>query len=724
MTEWIWEADPEQDQDSGTGTLRRTASQIIKDTLYREQPRWFLWFPVGVGLGCAAYFSLRTEPSWVAIFGILIVSATFCFISRKQLLALIFSVFLLAIASGVMLAKISSVLVAAPTIQKRTGPVTIKGWIENSIQQADGSAKIILRPFVIDKLKREALPRKLRLKLRKSQNKNRFFPGETIELKAIIFPPPEPAFPGGYDFSRNAWFKGIGGSGFVTDSPKKISNVYQASLRMKIAAALARTWQEISSRLKTQLPGAAGGVAAALLVGDRAAIPKPVIKTLRDAGLAHLLAISGLHMALVAGTLFWLLRAALALNATLILRLPVKKWAAVGALAGALIYLLISGASIATQRAFIMILIMFLAIMLDRPAITLRNIAIAALVILVIEPISLLSVSFQMSFAATTVLVAFYEWYRTRKIFPLIGFSPGFFRVFYKGIFYITGIALTTLIAGAATSPFAAYYFQRVAVFGLIANVLSLPIIGFIVMPAGLIALIAMPLSLDGFALAIMGLGLEAVIGIAEWTASLPQAVQNVPAFSGNSMALIVFGGLWLCLWQTRLRLFGLVTMIAGFILAPFSPLPDVYVASSGRNIAVRGQDGLLVVARPRGDKFSVTKWLERDGDPATQKVAAQRAGFSCDGEGCAIKLKDNRILAYAQELAAVEEDCRKADILISRIPVHQKCTSPQVVIDKFDVWRNGAYTLSFKGQEIRVENAQDLRGNRPWVRQRKRRSD
>lgn len=267
--------------------------------------------------------------------------------------------------------------------------------------------------------------------------------------------------------------------------------------------------QNISHRLKSHLPGEKGGLAAALIVGDRAAISKPTLAILRDAGLAHLLAISGLHMVLFAGTIFWIIRALLAMNATLVLHWPVKKWAAGGALAGAVFYLLISGATIATQRAFIMISIMFLAIMLDRPAITLRNIAIAAVIILIINPVSLLSISFQMSFAATTILVAFYEWYRSVEVFPVYPSTSAAMQSLYKVLFYLTGIALTTLIAGLATSPFAAYYFQRIAVFSLLTNVLALPIVGLLVMPAGLVALLFMPLGMEAYPLMAMGAGLE-----------------------------------------------------------------------------------------------------------------------------------------------------------------------------------------------------------------------
>jgi len=309
-----------------------------------------------------------------------------------------------------------------------------------------------------------------------------------------------------------------------------------------------------------------------------------------------------------------------------------------------------------------------------------------AIIILAIKPVSLLSISFQMSFAATTILVAFYEWYRGMDLFRAYpSFSPTL-RVVHKILIYMTGIALTTLIAGLATSPFAAYYFHRIAVFSLLANILALPIIGFIVMPAGLIALLLMPLGLDSYVLPIMGVGLDLIISIATWTSSLPNAVQVTPAFSGFSLLLMVFGALWLCLWQTRWRLFGMVMIALGFALAPVYSLPDVYISGNIKNIAVRGKDGLLVIAKANREKYAVEKWLIRDGDKITPKLAAKRVGFNCDTHGCIIKLKANRLLGFAEDLSAVEEDCTIVDILIATVPIRQNCEKPQITIDKFDL--------------------------------------
>jgi len=719
MTEWIWQVDPADEREKLAASSRITLAKALKQIFYREQENWFLWLPVGLAFGTAAYFSLMIEPSWLLAVTLLVAAVVLVILVRKHTIALVFSIFTLAVAAGFILAKINSERITAPVIQKRIGPVMVKGRIENVFSFASGDIKIIVRPDEISRLKPENLPHRLRLKLRKNQVRAVLLPGQYIEAKAIIFPPPEPTHPGGFDFARKSWFEGIGGSGFLITVPKIVTNNLETSIYVRAAASLAKLRQRISARLKSQLGDEKGGLAAALIVGDRAALSKTTVSTLRDAGLAHLLAISGLHMVLFAGTIFWLLRAVLALNATVLLHWPVKKWAAGGAMIGAGYYLAISGASIATQRAFIMITIMFLAIMLDRPAITLRNIAIAAVIILVIKPVSLLSISFQMSFAATTFLVAFYEWYRKREVIRLYSSSSPVMRGLYVVLFYISGIALTTLIAGLATSPFAAFYFQRIAVFSLVANVLALPVIGFVVMPAGLIGLLLMPLGLDGFALAIMGAGLEMVMAIATWTSSLPNAVQITPAFSGSALLLMVFGALWLCLWQTQWRVLGIGLIIAGIAITPLYSLPDVYISASARNIAVRGNDGLLVVAKAGREKFSVEKWLTREGDTISPKEAARREGFRCDAKGCVFTLSDNRLISFTERLAAVEEDCTRVEVLIAMVPIRGECEGPQVKIDKFDLWRNGAYTITYSGADYVIQNVRDERGQRPWVRER-----
>ena len=271
------------------------------------------------------------------------------------------------------------------------------------------------------------------------------------------------------------------------------------------------------------------------------------MEAMRASGLAHLLAISGLHIGLVTGVLFFAIRGILAALEPIALRFAIKKWAALGALLGAFAYLLVTGATVPTQRAFLMAAMVLSAIMLDRTAISMRLVAWAALIVLLIAPESLLGASFQMSFAAVIALVAGYE--AVRVPFGRWRAHGGWWRL---PLIYLLGVGLTTIIAGSATTPFVIFHFNRFSAFGLAANLLAVPVTALWIMPWATVAYILMPLGLEGVALAPMGWGIEAVIAIAREVAGWPGSVTLVPAMPVSGIALVAAGGLWLCLWRRR----------------------------------------------------------------------------------------------------------------------------------------------------------------------------
>ena len=295
----------------------------------------------------------------------------------------------------------------------------------------------------------------------------------------------------------------------------------------------------INDRIRAALPGETGEIAAALITGARGGISEETNQAMRDSGLFHVLSISGLHMAIMAGTVFWLLRTLLASVPALALRFAIKKWAAAGALATASFYLALSGAAVPTVRAFLMMSIMLVAVTLDRPAITMRNVALAALLILVVAPESLFDPSFEMSFAAVIALVALYEWLSGRAR-PSLGDISPVWRGLRKVWVLFAGAALTTLAASIAIAPFAVYHFHRMTHYGLLANLLAAPLVSLLIMPMALISLILMPFGLEALPLAAMGVGIEAMVAIGEWVARLPGAVSVLPAISGTALLLMV----------------------------------------------------------------------------------------------------------------------------------------------------------------------------------------
>ncbi len=410
-----------------------------------------------------------------------------------------------------------------------------------------------------------------------------------------------------------------------------------------------------------------------MITGERGGISEATNEAYRASGLFHMLSISGLHMVVMAGAVFFSVRLLLAAIPAIALRFAIKKWAAVAGILAALAYLAISGGAFATVRSAVQIIIMFLAILFDRPALALRNVALAAFLILLVYPESLFDPGFQMSFAAVAALVASYE--EVRRRFSNLAEPHPVLRV----MMFFGGILLSTLIASAAVAPFAAYHFHQSQQFALIANLLAIPICNFIVMPAALSALVAMPLGLESLPLIVMGKGIEAMTWCAERVAALPGAVVQIPAIPSLAFALLVCGGLWLIVWQSRWRIAGVALGIAGLVLAPALPRPDMLVARNGELVAVRGADGALSALPARQAQFELKRWLEHDGDARKPQEAARATAFRCDSVGCVARVK-GVALSVARHPAAVADDCAVADLLVLDVPrLKQACARPRV---------------------------------------------
>ena len=672
-----------------------------------ERDRWVLWLPVALGLGIAMYFALpREPPHWLMAVSAAAVAMAFALRRRAGGTA---AIALAAFAAGFSLAQLRTLAVAAPVLERRIGPVAVTGAIEAASRDRRGAWRVTIAEPRIARLAEEATPRRIRISVRGADAA--LEPGRHISVRAILQPPLGPLVPGGFDFARRAWFRGLGAVGFAVSRPVVASARDPPGIRARIN----RLRQRITRRIAEALPGVEGAVAAALTTGERGAIPEPVLVAMRDAGLAHLLAISGLHFSLVAALLFGGLRAGLAALPAIALRYPIKKWAAAGAFAGALVYLLISGASIPTQRAFLMLSVVLLAVMLDRAAISMRLVAAAAAVVLVIAPESLLGASFQMSFAAVVALVAAYESIRDW----LAGLRPdaGLLR---RLALYVLGVGLTTLIAGLATAPFAVYHFNRFAVFGVVANLLAVPVTGLWIMPCAILAFLLMPFGLEALALQPMGWGIATVIAVAESVSSWPSAVRLVPAMPIAFLALVTGGGLWLCLWRGRLRLLGLVGIAAAAIAGWRERPPDILAGLDPGAFAVRIEDGLAIAPGTR--RFTRQYWLRNAGiaEPASWpgKRGIAASMLACDGLGCILR-RGGSTVALVLDRAALMEDCYEADLLIAAVGVsRRRCRMPERVVDLRERRRDGALAVWLEPGGPRIVTAREIRGERPWVAQ------
>lgn len=708
MTEWPGQFGETRARAEQRWEVRAWAAlcRVLED----ESDRWFLWVPVCFGVGVGLYFALSDEPAAITAVAFFALMLSIWLVSRSFPIINAVALAGLCVALGFGAIMLRTNLVAEPVLE-RSGVMTLKGWVERT-ERRGKAHRITLRVTEASRSKVAETPSRVRIT-------SRFEPvpatGAMVEIRARLLPVPDPVIPGGFDFSRKAFYTGLGAVGFVLSKPVIVETEQSPPLWVRFRAMVDGVRHRVEDRVEKALPGLPGAIVMALITGERGLIPEETLQTLRHSGLAHLLAISGMHMALMAGGLYWLLRALAAAVPSLALRYPIKKWAAVLALAGGVFYLLLSGGSIATQRAFLMMTIVFAAILLDRPALTLRNVALAACVILLLFPESLLDVSFQMSFAAVTGLVAVYErLQKTRRDRARpVTFTR---RLIGKSGWYMGGIALTTLVASIAVAPFAAYHFHKLAQYGLLANLAAMPVFGLVVMPAALITILAMPFGLESVPLQAMAWGVEQITDVAARVSAWDGAVIPVAAMPIISLLALVLGGLWLCLWRTRWRLAGLGIASIGILTAGDLPKPDILIDRDGELIAARAKEEKLSVTGARASNYSLEQWLRSDGDMRTPETVLKDSDLSCDELACVAQIRGKSI-AFVRHPAALEEECRRADIVIAQFPARSLCPKARVNLDRINLWAEGAHALYLDGQSIRVESVAEKRGNRPWNR-------
>lgn len=685
---------------------------VLRDCLLAERGRWPLWLPVFLGMGVAGYFAAPVEPpAWLGGSAAAAVLAALVAVRRSGPLRFVLPL-LLAMALGLAAAQARQALVAAPVLERSWGP----GWLTAELLAAEPQARgwrLYLRPLEMTGLAPEALPAQVRVTVAGLDDPPA--PGSRLALRAALRPPSAPALPGAFDFARQAWFQGLGGVGFAYGAPRlQEGPPGEQGLRQRWDLWWSALRQTVTTRIAASLDGPRGGVAIALVTGQRGGIPEAVQEHMRDAGLAHLLAISGLHMGLVAGFLFFALRTSLALLPRLALYHPIKKWAASVAAAGAFVYLNLVGASIPAERAFLMVLVVLLAVLLDRRALSLRLVAVAAAAILVVAPESLMTASFQMSFAAVTALIAAYEAWRRRR-----GRDREPPTLMRRAGGYVLGVAATSLVAMLATAPFAVFHFQRLALWGLPANLVAVPLTAFWIMPWAVVAVLLMPFGLEGLALAPMGWGIDLLLLTAETVAGWPAAVLQVPPMPDWGLALIVLGGLWLCLWQRGWRWAAILPILAG-ALSPlaFAP-PDLLVGGDGRLAGFRDTEGRLWVASQRGSRFVLDTWQRQAFVGAVETWprlgTAGEGALSCDPLGCLFQVGENRA-ALLLDPRAADDDCGLVEVVVSLEPLRrQSCAGPALVVDRFDLWREGAHAVWLEPGEVRWATVAQQQGARPW---------
>ena len=688
--------------------LRQWAAQEV------AAGRLLPWLAVAYGLGIVIYFTAEREPSWPAATLVAATCAIAAVLLRRHLAAFVATLFLFAIAAGFAAATLKTALIDHPVLRYSASGVTITGTVELR-EESQHTDRMVIRVTRIDGNRIEDRPDRVRLTVKRGMAPA---PGSLVEVKALLDPPLQPLEPGSYDFARDLYFQGIGASGFVRGAIKVTAAPDTSGLLQRADAAVQRLRDAIDARIRAVVPGDPGAIAAMLLNGRRDVISENLFNAMFISGIGHVLSISGYHMAVVAGVMFFIFRAVLALIPGLADRVPIKKWAAFAALAATTFYLVISGAAVATQRSYFMIAIVLIGVMLDRPTLTIRTLTAAALLVLIFAPQSVVHPSFQMSFAATLALIACYDRGVPKLRAAGTDSSLGT-RAALWGVNEIVSLVIASLVAGLATTPYAAYHFHRLAPYGVLANLLAMPVVSAWVMPMGLLGLVAIPFGFDAACWRQMAYGIEWMDAVALWVSSLPGAVGHVTTFGAGPLLVETAALLVIGLLKTPLRWSGLALAALGIAWAVCTPQPDVLVAADGRTFAVRGNDGLLAFHHSGGDTFAIKEWLAADADGRDYRGRGLSDGITCDPSGCLGRLGDGGLVAYDVAPDALAEDCRHALLIVTPRDAPPDCAAQ--VIGR-TLWRQrGALALRRAGARFVIDSARPENFDRPWSPQPKR---
>ncbi len=656
----------------------------IHEILLAEHERWVLWAPVAVGIGVWLYFQLPLEVTAAQAGKLLGIWFFGGWVMKRHVYLLPLWLVLLLVIVGFTAIAVRTEMLAAPVLERKINFTEVTGHIEEVEPRPQG-LRLLLSDVNIEKLPQDKTPILVRVSLKKPPQG--LMVGQWVRIKAGLYPPPEKAMPGAFDFARYFYYRRIGAVGYSRSAVEILQEGDKPGWLQSFRS-------DLTNRVVAEMSGAQGAVVAALLTGERGAIADDVREDMRVAGLAHVLAISGLHLGLVAGIIYFTARFLLVLIPGLAIRFQLKKWAAALALAGAFGYLAVAGFPVSAQRAYVMVALFLFAVIFDRMVTPMRSLAWAALIILLLQPEALLGASFQLSFAATIGIVAFYEAFRD-PIHKMIRQDS----VVKRMIAYVMGIAVTSLVAGFATAPFIIHDFNQFSSYNLLANLLVSPLVSFWIMPSAVLTFVLMPFGLENWGLALMGKGVGIMLDIARWIHGLPGAFFHIPSLTTWGISLVTLGGLWLTLWQTRWRVWGVIPIMVGMFSIALYDVPSVIISADAKQIAVQDAAGQLVMIRGGRRNFIADQWLEQTGSQAFVKIRDaswnDEVMLRCDSIGCIYSAYGHKV-AWAKQRQAVLEDCGNADVIIAGFSIkkHLCPKTYSAIIDYWTLKNHGAYAL------------------------------
>jgi competence protein ComEC len=675
----------------------------------KEHSRLVLWLPVLFGLGVGIYFLLPFESNiwWLVAIccGLLLLVAIFW--SKNSVLRLFFLAFLV-VAAGALRVEIRTQSVAAPVLHKQLFFRQIEGKISD-IQVSEKGEKIYLTNVAIEGVEPENTPKMASVSLKMVTAG--LAVGDKIQLHATLFPPPAPAMPRSFDFARMFYYMQLGAVGYSPKPPillekGEVSSFDQWLNELRLS---------IKDRILAPMSEENGWIASAMMVGEQSGVSKDVADAMRESGIYHVLSISGLHMSLAVMIMYVSVRFLLSLYPPFSVHLPVKKIAALVGLISSFAYLLIAGYPVPAVRSFVMVACVMVAILVDRTGISIFSLAWAGLITLLWQPESMLGASFQLSFAATIAIVAFYERYSHLLHKPSAG-------ILYKIWLYFFGIIVTSLLATIATTPLVTYHFNRFTVWGIIANMLMLPLASAWIMPWAVIAFLALPFGWEHYPLVMLDYGISQMMVGARFFASLPYAAIPLPSPSFWGLLLAVLGGFWLVIWREKWCLLGVPMVIIGMLTVFLHTPYDLLINDDASRVAMRLEEsGKYLFLRGKDSSFDGQMWLRNDAQNNGVALDDMEENVgNCEQTKCSITAYHKKIVVTKGGKKELESSVCEGnpDIVISAnyLDRNPACASVPLLIDKAYLKYNGATALRFMNEQTKIETAKQFRGNRPWV--------
>ena len=662
------------------------------DTALAER-RLILLLPFAMIAGLVACVELPADAHPATLAGGAAAIGLMLVLSLQAPVRLRLSMLLAAAWLGLSLLPIHGALFGTPMLA-RPAYGTYQARVDEILSETVTETRVVLSEITPTGKDRPVPVRRARVVIKAGPDLS---PGDVITGQFRFAPVPGPVYPGGFDTQFHAFFDGIGAYGNAIKPPIIVTLGDEGTPAHIIDASR----RGISTRIDAVLSEPAAGIARAIINGDQSAVSDEARTTMATAGIAHVLSVSGLHLTIVAGGVFWVVRLLLSGFEGLARRVSVKRIAAVAGIASALFYFAISGGNVAALRSTLMILLVFGAVLFGRRALTMRNVAIAGIIVVATDPASVFRPSFQLSFAAVVALVGAYENFRSdrQRDAGLLSHAWG----------YGKGVVLTSLVAGAATLLFSIYHFQQTSPLGVAGNLATLPLVGFIMMPAAAIAMLLMPFGLEGPPLLAMGWSIDRMLDLARIVADWSTHLRAAPLLTPWALAFGLAGLAWFAFFKDRWRLLGPALVVPLVAIFAVDRAPDVLIADTTRALAIRGVSG-LELADGKPQSFALDVWRETYADP----IAAQ-APESCDSLACIGTSSAGFSYAIVRDAAALADECGHSDLIVVRGSAPSWCTA-KAVVTADDLAAGGVHWLRWNADSgsFEIRTAIPALG-RPW---------